>query len=158
MIKSRWVTADPAAVTIKPPFGSRPSAANPCSISLASRESIALSSIPDDEATDWMTANCPMLAAAPGSRRTATRFKPGASALSRSSHFPLMLYSNAVNPVVLPPGRARVDALHPLLEVPPVSTLVRVITAFSFTCAEDLTMSLPLRIRPGQCKSSRRTL
>ena len=54
-----------------------------------------------------MTANCPMLAAALGSRRTATRFKPGASALSRSSHFPLMLYSNAVNPVVLPPGRAR---------------------------------------------------
>ena len=30
----------------------------------------------------------------------------GASFLSSSSHFPLMLYSNETNPVVLPPGRA----------------------------------------------------
>ena len=33
-----------------------------------------------------------------GSRRTATRVTPGAISLSSSSHFPLMLYSNAVKP------------------------------------------------------------
>ena len=56
-----------------------------------------------------------------GSRRTATRVTPGAISLSNSSHFALMPYSNAVKPVMLPPGRARlatkpsadrVDHLH----------------------------------------------
>lgn len=40
-----------------------------------------------------------------GSRTTATRVTCGAICLSSSSHFPLKLYSNWVNPVVLPPGR-----------------------------------------------------
>src|SRR5690348_5014684 len=31
----------------------------------------------------------------------------GATSLSTASHFPPMLYSNAVNPLMLPPGRAR---------------------------------------------------
>ena len=41
------------------------------------------------------------------SRSTAARFSPGAICLSSSSHFPLMPNSNRVNPVALPPGRAR---------------------------------------------------
>ena len=43
----------------------------------------------------------------PGSRTTATRVTRGAISLSNSSHFALMPYSNAVKPVTLPPGRAR---------------------------------------------------
>ena len=38
---------------------------------------------------------------------TAARFTPGAICLSSSSHFPPMPYSKLVNPVTLPPGRAR---------------------------------------------------
>src|SRR5882724_2845560 len=41
------------------------------------------------------------------SRRTAARVTPGAICLSSSSHFPLRLYSNCINPVALPPGRDR---------------------------------------------------
>jgi hypothetical protein len=103
MINLRCVTADAVGVVIIPPFGSRPNVASPRSISLACRESITLSSIPGDEAADWITAKSPMLAAAVGSRRTATRVVCGASFLSSSAHFPPMLYSNARNPVVLPP-------------------------------------------------------
>ena len=43
------------------------------------------------------------------SRRTAARVTPGAICLSSSSHFPLMLYSNEVKPVALPPGRAKLS-------------------------------------------------
>ena len=39
-----------------------------------------------------------------GSRRTATRFTPGAICLSNSSHFALMPYSNVVKPVAFLPG------------------------------------------------------
>jgi hypothetical protein len=42
-----------------------------------------------------------------GSRRIAARVTWGAISLSSSSHFPLRPYSNVVNPVALPPGRAR---------------------------------------------------
>ena len=48
-----------------------------------------------------------------GSRRTATRVTRGAISLSSSSHFPLMLNSNEVNPVALPPGRARLSTQPP---------------------------------------------
>ena len=40
---------------------------------------------------------------------TAARVTLGAICLSSSSHFPLMPYSNGVNPVALPPGRARLS-------------------------------------------------
>ena len=43
------------------------------------------------------------------SRRTATRITPGAISLSSSSHLPLSPYSNRLNPVTLPPGRARLS-------------------------------------------------
>ncbi len=54
-----------------------------------------------------MAANCPIPEATAGSRRTAARVTRGAISLSSSSHFPLMPYSKIVNPVALPPGRAR---------------------------------------------------
>src|SRR5262245_47543368 len=43
------------------------------------------------------------------SRSTAARVTWSATSLSSSSHLPLMPYSNCVNPVVLPPGRARLS-------------------------------------------------
>ena len=43
------------------------------------------------------------------SRRTATRVTRGAICLSSSSHFPLIPYSTFMNPVVLPPGRAKLS-------------------------------------------------
>src|SRR6516225_8935337 len=61
----------------------------------------------DGGARAWIAANWPIPAASEESRRTATRVRLGAISLSSSSHFPLRLYSNALNPVVLPPGRAR---------------------------------------------------
>ena len=44
-----------------------------------------------------------------GSRRTAARVTRGAICLSSSSHFALKPYSNCMNPVTLPPGRARLS-------------------------------------------------
>src|SRR6516162_988969 len=92
MISWRWVTADELAAKMTPPFGSCANAARARSISLASRESIALNSTLDDDAADWIAANWPIPAANEGSRRTATRVTFGANSLSSSSHFPLMLY------------------------------------------------------------------
>ena len=79
------------------------------SISPASRTLTGLTSTPSDGATAWMAANWPIPAAMAGSRRTAARVTPGAISLSSSSHFPLMLYSNCIKPVALPPGRARLS-------------------------------------------------
>src|SRR5262249_46086044 len=42
-----------------------------------------------------------------GIANTTARITPGAICLSSSSHLPPMPYSNDVNPVALPPGRAR---------------------------------------------------
>src|SRR5262245_13374308 len=52
-----------------------------------------------------MAANWATAAVKPGSRSTPTRVSPGVISLSSSNHFPLMLYSNWVNPVALRPGR-----------------------------------------------------
>src|SRR6266545_4085979 len=101
------MSADALAVTTRPPFGLRANATRARSISPTSRVSIALNSTADDDAMDWIAANWPIPAASAGSRRTAARVMWGAISLSSSSHFPLMPYSNAVNPVALPPGCAR---------------------------------------------------
>ena len=42
-----------------------------------------------------------------GSRSTAARLRLGTNSLRSSSHFPLMPYSKFVNPVMFPPGRAK---------------------------------------------------
>jgi hypothetical protein len=106
MINSRWTAVAVLPVTITPPFGWWANAANARSIPLVSAGSITLNSTPDDDAMAWIAANWPIPAAIEGPRRTATRVRLGAISLSNSSHLPLRLYSNAVNPVALPPGRA----------------------------------------------------
>ena len=58
-----------------------------------------------------MTAHCPIPPAASESRSTALRVTCGWISLSSSSHFPLKLYSNWVNPVALRPGRARLSTM-----------------------------------------------
>ena len=79
------------------------------SISLTSRTSTGLNSTPSDDATTCIAANWPIPSGDARSRRTATRVTRGAICLSSSSHFALMPYSNWVNPVALPPGRARLS-------------------------------------------------
>ena len=74
-----------------------------------SRTLIGLTSMPNDGATAWIAANWAVPAVKVGSRRTATRVTPGATSLSNCSHFPLRPYSKLVNPVALPPGRAKLS-------------------------------------------------
>ena len=54
-----------------------------------------------------MTANWLVPEPSTVSRRTATRVTLGAISLSNSSHFPPILNSKFINPVTLPPGRAK---------------------------------------------------
>src|SRR5205823_5630990 len=99
--------ANPLEVTIRPQVDPRANAVTSRSISLASRRSSGLNSTPNEGATDWIEANWPIPAGIVASRRTAARVTPGAISLSSSSHLPLTPYSDVVNPVALPPGRAR---------------------------------------------------
>src|SRR5215475_2749006 len=48
-----------------------------------------------------------------GSRRTPTHVTRGAISLSSSNHLPPMPYSKIVNPVALPPGRAKLSTKPP---------------------------------------------
>src|SRR5262249_40885811 len=66
------------AVKIRPSFGELANFAMSCSISRGSRMLIALTSIPTDGATYWITENWPTPTVSPGSRRTATRVTVGA--------------------------------------------------------------------------------
>src|SRR5262249_26078621 len=58
-------------------------------------------------ATPWIAPNSPNPGGYAGSRSAAARATFGAISLSSSSHFTLMPNSNSVNPVALPPGRAK---------------------------------------------------
>jgi hypothetical protein len=71
------------------------------------RTSIELNSTPNDGATDWIAPNWPIPPGTVASRSIAARDTRGAISLSSSSHFALMPNSNWVNPVALPPGRAK---------------------------------------------------
>src|SRR5262249_14847537 len=88
-------------------------AATARSISPASRTSIGFNSTPNDGATAWMAPSWPLPEACLESRNTATRVRPGAISLSSSNHFPPMPYSVKLNPVALPPGRARLSTKPP---------------------------------------------
>src|SRR5262245_32940015 len=68
-----------------------------------------LTCTPSEGARAWMALNWAGPVGMAGSRRTATCATPGASSLSSSSHFPLMLYSYSMKPVALPPGRAKLS-------------------------------------------------
>src|SRR5262249_31549448 len=107
MISFRRPPCEGLAGAISPPFAARANSVMPRSISPGWRTSIGVSSMRRDGATACIAANCPIPAAKLGSRRTATRVTLGAISLSNSSHFEPMPYSKTLNPVALPPGRAR---------------------------------------------------
>jgi hypothetical protein len=65
---------------------------------------IGLSSTPSNGAADWMAANCPMPELRVGSGIIPARLTRGVISLSSSSHFPLRLYSNWLNPVKIAAG------------------------------------------------------
>src|SRR5262249_36160914 len=113
MISSRCTNVSPPAVMIRPPLGLPTKAATARSISPASRTSIGFNSTPNDGATAWMAPSWPLPEACLESRNTATRVRPGAISLSSSNHFPLMPYSVKLNPVALPPGRAKLSTKPP---------------------------------------------
>jgi hypothetical protein len=89
----------------------------PCKRNLTISEAFGcghgVSSTPNEGAAAWIAPSCRLPDARMRSRTTATRVTRGAICLSRSSHFPLMLYSNATKPVALPPGRARLSTKPP---------------------------------------------
>ena len=77
------------------------------SISPGSARQLELLTPSDGDARAWIAAYWPIPAGSKESRTTATRVRLGASSLSSSSHFPLRLYSNALNPVESPHRRPR---------------------------------------------------
>src|SRR5262245_54794691 len=87
-----------------------------------------------------MTAN--WLAPDPNSvsRRTTARVTPSAISLSSSSHLPLMLNSNAMKPVALPPGRAMLST-----KPPPTgsATLVNTVGTVRLTCRNGPRVVVP---------------
>src|SRR5271166_1771339 len=104
---------DGGPTTISPPSDPRANSVMPLSISLASFTPTGVNSTLNDGAAVWIAANPPDPAGTEGSRTTATRVTLGAISLSNSSNLALKLNSNAVKPVTLPPGRARL-ATKPL--------------------------------------------
>jgi hypothetical protein len=79
------------------------------SIPGASRTLTGLTSILSDGAATWMTPNWAGPVGTAGSLRTATRATLGAISFRSSSHFAAIPYSLTMNPVALPPGRARLS-------------------------------------------------
>src|SRR5258708_27898253 len=82
---------------MSPPCGRCAKAEIACSISLASRRSIALNSTPTGP-TAWIAANWPIPAAMVGSRKIAARVTLGAISLSSSSHLAASAYSKMTKP------------------------------------------------------------
>ena len=106
----RCSMANGFAGTISPPFGFCAKAVTPRSMSPTSakidRNDIhpegSCRGLDDAELTDTGgQGRCP--------RRTPTWVTLGAICLSSSSHFALVVYSKFMNPVALPPGRAKVS-------------------------------------------------
>ena len=118
------------------------------SISLASRTLIGLNSTPTDDAAVWTAPNTPIPAKSVGSRMTAARVTLGAISLSSSSHLPPKLYSNEVNPVTLPLGRARLSTIP----APTGSaTSTNTIGTLRVACSNGATAAAPLvRMTSGE--------
>ena len=93
-------------VTIRPPFGARAKAAMARSISAASRTLTGLTSTPSDGAAAWIAPNWPIPPIWPD-RKDRHACHAGRDLLEQLQPFPAMPNSNAVKPVALPPGRAR---------------------------------------------------
>src|SRR5262245_16010533 len=125
---------------IRPQIEECAKAATERSISPASRMLIGITSTLSDGATAWMIPNKAGPPGLAGSRSTAARVISGAISLSSSSHFPLRPYSNPLNPVALPPGRARLSTMP----APTGSTAVgNTIGTVRVTCSNDVTDEAP---------------
>jgi hypothetical protein len=99
-----------------------------------------------------MAANWRIPAAMVESRRTAVRVTFGATSLSSSSHFAAIAYSKIVNPVALPPGRARL-----LMKPAPTGSITpaNTIGTVRVTCSNAATVALALaRITSGASETS----
>ena len=82
----------------------------------------------------------------------AARVTPGAISLSSSSHFALMPYSNWINPVALPPGRAKLSTKP----APTGSgTITNTIGIVRVVCSNGAAAALPVaRITSGDSATS----
>src|SRR6516164_4274068 len=95
--------------TMKPAFGVCASALIARSISPRSRTFASVTCRPNAGAANAIARSWPGIAALSGLKRIAMFLTAGATSLSNSSHLPAIENSKLVNPVVLPPGRARLS-------------------------------------------------
>ena len=139
MINLRCAIADTLPVTMIPPFGSRPNVASARSISLASQIDYAQV---DTRPRSCGLDHCELSNAGRdgGIAKDSDARRLWRDLLRSSSHFPLMLYSKATNPVVLPPGRAKL-----LTKPAPTGsiTLTKRIATLRATCWRAATLVLP---------------
>src|SRR5262249_54820436 len=104
---------EPARCDDQPPLGAANEGSH-CALDLARVADIDRLQFPPERRRNCLDGT--QLAAAgslPGIRNTATRVRSGAISLSSSNHFPPMPYSVKLNPVALPPGRARLSTKPP---------------------------------------------
>ena len=103
-----------SVTTIRPPFDWRAKVVTARFDLAGSRTLTGSISTPSAGATDWMAAELAYPGLFAASRSTATRVTCGAICLSNSSHFAPQHIRTELNPVALPPGRARlVDMTAP---------------------------------------------
>ena len=142
MNTSRRAAAPALAVRIRPPFGCRAKLATARSISAVATSRIDRARIPP-------TMPPPTVSLPIGRRRLEcrgpealpARLTAGAISLSSSSHFVQIEYSNGVNPVALPPGRATLSTKP----APTGSgTCTNTIGTVRLTCCKACTGWLPL--------------
>ncbi len=107
MIAARCVTLKLSGSVIRLPFGSRASLAIAFSISESSCTGIGFAVIPKAGAAASIALLNLGAIVVSGLKMVPTRVIPGAISLSNSSHFPTSGASNEPNPVIVPPGRAR---------------------------------------------------
>src|SRR5262245_27240381 len=109
-MRSLWEAVDWSGGKIKPLLGVREKLAMKGSKSpVACTGAATTSTAREDAAASMAGMNSLDCGDVSGLKMTATRLKPGDACLRRSSHLPAIDGSSAENPVMLPPGRARVE-------------------------------------------------
>src|SRR5262249_36015432 len=113
-ISRRWATRELVCIQVRPPCGSRASAAITDSRSDLSRTGAAIASTANETAAALKGfSQYSAYVAAAGLNSIATRLTRGAISLSSSSHLPPSESSVVEKPVTLPPGRGKL-ATNPL--------------------------------------------
>ena len=92
---------------MRPPLGSRANSSMARSNSAASRPPTATNGMANAGMRAWMAPNMPISDGEARSRMAPIRTMSGAMSLRVSSHLPAIEYSKLTNPVIFPPGRAR---------------------------------------------------